>query len=200
MSEFIHQDSLILASGSVYRQKLLKQTGLTFDVHPSTFDESVLKSAFQGKEYGELAVQLAQEKGLDVSQSFPETGVIAADQLCICEEILINKPITHERAQAQLNFLSGKTHHLLTAVCIAYQKKIVWQHLEVVALTMRTLSPTLIDRYLKLEKPYQSCGSYHFEGLGKWLFHHVSGDETTIIGLPVLPLLNGLIEQGLVRF
>ncbi|GGI89661.1 Maf family protein [Legionella impletisoli] len=200
MSDLIHQAQLILASGSVHRHKLLKQVGLSIETHPSKVDEDVIKKAFRGNEYSELALQLAREKGLSVSDFFPKAGVIAADQLCLCENTILDKPLTHERAHAQLSFLSGKTHHLLSAVCLVYQKSVVWQHLDIITLSMRSLSSDVIDQYLKLDKPYQSCGSYHFEGLGKWLFEEATGNEAAIVGLPILPLLNALIEQGFVHF
>lgn len=184
---------LILASGSKSRQTLLQALGLEFTIHPSAVDEETIKNSHHGS-YEELALLLAQSKALTVSAQYSDQVIIGADQLNVMDNMIFDKPGTHERATWQLQTLNGKTHRLLTAVCMAVNKQIVWHHLEPIALSMRSLTPDAIERYLQLEKPYQSCGSYHFEGLGKWLFTNVSEHDSTIVGLPILPLLNALIS------
>lgn len=198
MSSFISQKPLILASGSISRQKLLSDAGLKFDIHLSNVDEDKIKKDFQDNDFEQLALTLAKEKALVVSTKYPDIAVIAADQLCVLGHEIFDKPLSHTRAQEQLKELNGKKHRLLTAVCVAKEGQILWSYLEPVYLTMRHLSDQTIEHYLNLETPYNSCGSYHFEGRGKWLFEDVSEHESTIIGLPILPLFNALIEFDLV--
>jgi septum formation protein len=197
---FIQQRPIILASGSKNRQQLLHSVGLELAVQPSGVDETAIKQGYKGDSFKNLALLLAQAKARAVSNLQKDSIIIAADQLCVFDNEIFDKPITHEQAIAQLIRLNGHTHQLLTAVCIASNDQMLWSYLEPATLTMRSLSREMIERYLRLEQPYQSCGSYHFEGLGKWLFKEVSAHESTVIGLPVLPLLNALIDLGFVSY
>ncbi|RUQ88070.1 Maf family protein [Legionella septentrionalis] len=197
MFDLIHQEPIILASGSKSRQHLLKSVGLDFKIIPSGVDETAVKNDFK-KDWLSLAVTLAHEKALTVSKRFPDTAVIAADQLCILDNEYFDKPITHANAVGQLQRLSGKKHQLFTAVCIAKNNRIIWQQEECPELTMHTLSMSTIQAYLHQEQPYQSCGSYHYEGMAKWLFKEVSGAESTIMGLPLQSLVNALLSLEIV--
>ncbi|WP_133127930.1 Maf family protein [Legionella nagasakiensis] len=199
MSNFLHQGSLVLASASRNRQKLLHAAGLKFSIKPAKIDESDIKKDYKGHSFSNLAMILAKSKAMDVSQKLPSETIIAADQLCVLGNQCFDKPITHEKARQQLECLSDKSHQLLTAVCLAQNTQILWQHLVCTTLTMHPLKPTTIENYLRIEKPYHSCGSYHYEGLGKWLFKEIdNGDESTIIGLPLLSLLNALLTLNIV--
>jgi septum formation protein len=79
-------------------------------------------------------------------------------------------------------------------MCIAVNKQIVWQHHDIAELTLHELDDETIERYLRIEEPYESCGAYHYEGLGKWLFKAIKGTEETILGLPLFPLMNALVR------
>ncbi|AHE67873.1 Maf family protein [Legionella oakridgensis] len=199
MLDFLQQVPLVLASASKNRQKLLQNCGLQFSIRPSNIDESHIKKHYKGHSFSDLAMLLAKSKAMSVSQELPNDVIIAADQLCVLDNQYFDKPIAHAIAKQQLEQLSGKSHQLLTAVCLVKNNQILWQHLVCTIMTMHCLKPSTIENYLHIEQPYHSCGSYHYEGLGKWLFkeiHH--GDESTIIGLPLLALLNALQALNIV--
>lgn len=195
MSNFINQRPLILASASLARSKLLSSLGLHFEVIPSHCDEDSIKQNFKSSgSLVDMASLLACTKALTLSQRYPEHFVIAADQLCVIGDQYLDKPITHDNAVRHLRLLSGKTHQQIAASCIAKNNVIVWQHHDTASLTMHELSDETIEAYLRLVQPYQSCGAYNYEGPAKWLFKEIQGSESTILGLPLLPLTRALID------
>ena len=199
MSKFLQQQPLILASGSSIRAKLLDSIGSQFLVIPSNCDEEAIKIRHQSESILDLGFTLAKTKALDVSQSYPEYFVIAADQLCVIDNKVLDKPLNHQTATEHLQLLSGKTHQQIACICIAKNNEIVWQHHDIATLYVRNLSVKEIDAYLHREQPYHSCGAYHYETQGKWLFTEVQGCEDTILGLPLMPLTNILITLGAVH-
>ncbi len=199
MSSFLHQQPIILASGSSIRSKLMSSLGLEFSVIPSNCDEDAIKSSFHSSNLIELGYFLAQAKALDVSQRYPEHFVIAADQLCVIEDKVLDKPLNHKTAVSHLQLLNGKKHQQIACLCIAKGNKILWQHHEIAHLTLHNLSNQTIEAYLQSEKPYQSCGAYQYETQGKWLFKDVQGKDDTILGLPLLPLIEALIQLGAIK-
>lgn len=199
MSKFLHQEPLILASGSSIRSKLLKSLGLDFTVIPSHCDEDSIKKNFNSERVIDLGYLLAKNKALDVSQKNPGHFVIAADQLCVIQKRILDKPLNHQTAMEHLRLLSGKTHQQIACLCIAKENKILWQHHDIANLTVHQLSDPTIEAYINKEKPFHSCGAYQYETLGKWLFEEVQGNEDTILGLPLLPLINALVNIGAVH-
>ena len=199
MSKFLQQEPLILASGSSIRFKLLSSLGLQFLVIPSHCDEDAIKLSHASESIIELGFTLARAKALEVSQRYPGHFVIAADQLCVIGKQVLDKPLNHHTAIEHLHLLSGKEHQQIACVCIAKGDKILWQYHDIAKLSLRQLSEEAIEAYLQSEKPYHSCGAYQFETQGKWLFSSVQGNEDTILGLPLLPLANALINLGAVR-
>lgn len=198
MSNFLMQKPLILASGSPVRAQLLRSIGLDFKTIPSNCDEDFFKRTHDSDDFLSLAYTLANHKALEVSQNNAEHYVIAADQLCIAGQRLFDKPLSHEVATEHLSLLSGKTHQQIACVCIAKNNQILWQYHDTADLTLQELTRQQIEHYLQAEKPYNSCGAYQYETLGKWLFKEVSGREDTILGLPLLPLIHALIRLGAV--
>jgi septum formation protein len=199
MSDFLQQrQSIILASGSEDRKRLLSSLGIEFTVMPAPVDEDALKQENTHLTLPDLATFLARKKVLAVSNQYPSHIVIGGDQLCVLDNQYFDKPMNRENAVAQLHQLQGKTHQLITATCIALKSEILSEDQEISHLTMRTLSTAAIERYIETEKPYNSCGSYHFEGLGKWLFKNIQGEGDSIQGLPLLNLLNSLLGLGVI--
>ncbi len=196
----LQQQPLILASGSAIRAKLLTSLGLQFSIVPSHCNEETIKLSHQSEHFVDLGFALARAKALEVSQHHPEHFIIAADQLCVIGNRILDKPLKHQTAIEHLQLLSGKTHQQIACVCIAKDNKILWQHHDVANLSVRDLAQNEIDAYLRCEEPYHSCGAYQYESLGKWLFKEVEGKEDTILGLPLLPLTNALITLDAVRF
>ncbi|VEB37503.1 septum formation protein Maf [Legionella sainthelensi] len=199
MSKFLQQESITLASASSIRLQLLQSLGLEFSVIPAHCDEEAIKATFDSENTLNLGYTLAACKALEVSQSHPEDFIIAADQLCVFGKLILNKPLNHQTAIEHLRLLSGKTHQQIACLCIAKNNEILWQHHEIAYLTLHHLSPQTIEAYLQSEKPYHSCGAYHYETQGKWLFKEVQGSEDTILGLPLRPLVKILIQLGAVR-
>lgn len=192
MSKFLQQEPIILASGSSIRFKLMSTLGIDFRVVPSTCDEEAIKAQFKGTDYIQLGYQLAEAKAREVSQRYPDEFVIAADQLCVLGDTLFDKPMNHPTAISHLQQLSGQTHRQIACVCLAKNNSVLWLYHDIAYLTLHGLTDDTIESYLKLEKPYHSCGAYQFETMGKWLFKEVQGNEDTILGLPLLPLINAL--------
>ena len=200
MSKLLQQEPIILASSSSIRFKLLQSLGIEFSVVPSHCDEDAIKASFKSESTLDLGYALAASKALAVSLQYPEHFIIAADQLCLFEQTLLNKPLNHPTAIEHLRLLSGKEHLQIACLCIAKNNELLWQHHETAYLTLHHLSEKSIEAYLQSEKPYHSCGAYQYESQGKWLFKEVQGSEDTILGLPLLPLSNALMKLGAVRF
>jgi septum formation protein len=200
MSSFLQQHPIILASGSSIRAKLLNSLGLNFFVVPSNCDEDKIKAQHGHEDKIRLGMTLARHKAMEVSERYPEHYIIAADQLCVVNDTLLDKPLNHATAVNHLNLLSGKEHLQIACLCIVKQNTLLWEHSESATVTLHDLNHNTIERYLQEEQPYQSCGAYQFETLGKWLFKTVRGNEDTILGLPLVPLANALLTLGAVTY
>ena len=199
MFNFLQQQPVILASGSLIRFKLLQSLGLEFTVVPSHCDEEAIKKTHNTDNIIDLGFALATNKALEVSQHYPDHFVIAADQLCIIDKKILDKPLNHSTAVEHLRLLSNKTHQQIACVCIAMNSKILWQYHDIAYLTLHCLNESCIETYLQNEQPYHSCGAYQYESQGKWLFKEVKGNEDTILGLPLIPLTNALLNLGVVQ-
>jgi septum formation protein len=194
---------LILASSSSTRQRLLRAAGVAFSTEAAAVDETaVLESLAAEKARGRDAADLLAElKASKVSGRRAGAFVIGADQVLTCDGLFFSKPETVAAARAQLLQLSGKTHVLSSAVCVARDGAIVWRDVQEARLTMRALSDAFLDAYLAQAGAdiLGSVGAYHVEGLGIQLFSRIDGDMFTILGLPLLPLLDFLRTHGMVR-
>jgi septum formation protein len=193
-------EKLLLASTSATRLRLLMSAGLMVETQKPEVDERAIEAAAQKEALDplELAARLAAEKALAVSRRHPERIVLGADQVLACEDIVFHKAPNRKAASQKLQALSGKTHLLHSAGAIAIGGEIVDRFDASARLTMRTLTDEAIDLYLELAGPdvLQSVGVYQYEGLGAHLFEAVEGDHSTILGLPLLPLLSALRRLG----
>jgi septum formation protein len=191
---------LVLASTSVTRSGLLRSAGLTFETQAPAVDERALQAELTsaGRTHLELAEDLAAAKAGDVSERCPGCVVIGADQLLLVGTDTFGKPGTREGVVATLRRLRGLTHRLASGVALAEDGRIVWRHTAIAELTMRDLADDEIERYASRagESVFGSAGAYHIEGLGMTLFSSVTGDHTTILGLPMLPVLAQLRLRG----
>ena len=194
----------VLGSGSAGRRMVLAQAGLAFEVIRPRVDEEALKDEFLRAhgpdELPVLADVLAAAKAREVSTR-TDRLVVGGDQILVLGNELFNKPRDMEEARASLRRLRGKTHHLISALAIAQNGKLLWQYRDTAAMTMRAFSDEFLDLYLHMmgEKALSTVGCYQLEGLGIHLFEKIEGDYHTIIGLPMLPLLAWLREHGVLR-
>src|ERR1700733_13432576 len=177
---------------------LLQQAGIECLAMPADVDEAAVKASLPGLEPGALAQALAEAKAAQVSSRVPEALVIGADQLLVCEGRRFDKPRDKQEAAQHLRFLSGRPHHLVTAVCVYRAGAMLWSHLAEARLTMRPLSENFVADYLAAEggEGLGSVGVYRLEGRGAQLFTQIEGGFFTILGLNLLPFLAFLREAG----
>ncbi|MBS0519919.1 MAG: Maf family protein [Proteobacteria bacterium] len=193
--------SLILASASPSRRKLLANAGLVFDTEPSGIDEEEAKRSLLADHASpqEIAEALAEMKALRVSAKHPQAMVVGGDSTLASQGRLFDKPPTMEAARKQLLALRGQTHELFSSVVVARGGIRLWHWNERARLTMRPFNEAFLDAYLARagEEVLGSVGAYQLEGLGAHLFSRVDGDYFTILGLPLLPLLSFLAGHGI---
>lgn len=191
---------IILASGSPFRKKILENAGVDFEAIPASIDERAVEAPLEGSGATpeDIALVLAEAKALDVSERNPGALVIGSDQTLSLDDTVFHKPADMEGARRHLLKLSGKTHHLNSAVVLVRDGETLWRHVGVARLTMRHLDPAFIGRHLSHigDKALSSVGAYQIEGQGIQLFEQVDGDYFTIVGLPLIPLLAALRERG----
>ncbi|SDI75664.1 MULTISPECIES: Maf family protein [Bradyrhizobium] len=190
---------LILASQSRARQMLLGDAGISFEAVPADIDERAVQKNAGLTSPGEIAGLLAREKALFVASKNPGRHVIGADQTLALGERLFSKPSGRAQAAEQLRLLAGNSHALHSAVAVARDGKIVFADVSIAKMTMRHLSDSEISAYLDAagEAVTTSVGAYQLEGLGVHLFERIEGDHFTILGLPLLPLLEFLRRERL---
>ena len=190
---------LVLASKSVTRRAVLEGAGLPFEIAGSGVDEDTAKVGLlaKGANPREVATALAEQKALAVSAGRPE-WVIGADQTLEFDGRLYDKAETVEDARARLKTLRGKPHQLHSAVVVARNGETVWRELESATLTMRDFSDGFLEDYLAAEgqAALGSVGCYRLEGPGVQLFSKIEGDYFTILGLPLMGLLDLLRKEG----
>ncbi len=197
---WILPEPLLLASTSATRLTLLVSAGLSVETQDSGIDERAVEEAasHEGLDPLSLAARLAAEKALAVSRRHPERVVLGADQVLECEGEVFHKPADREAARRQLRQLAGRRHVLHSAGALAIGGEVVEHFSESAHLTLRPLTDEAIDLYLDLAGPdvLKSVGVYQLEGFGIHLFETVEGDHSTILGLPLLPLLAALRRLG----
>ena len=191
---------IILASNSESRLKILYETGVDFKQLKSNIDESLVKEKYKKKNANFIATKLAEAKALFISRENIKSYVIGADQICICKGKIFSKPKNKKKAIEQLSELNGKTHKLISAFSICYDNQVVYSYVEEVKLKMRKLSKKSIKDYVEIDLPISSCGSYRFEANGKYLFSDVVGNTSTILGLPILPLIKILFKKKIITY
>lgn len=196
---------VILASASPFRRNMLEAAGVQFEAVPADIDEAALKRylADTTPRPGPTAVAeaLARAKAEAVARNHPSAIVIGADQVLALGDELLDKPGSVSEARAQLERLRGRTHTLHSAAVLAQQGGIVWACVETAKLTMRQFSAEFLEAYLSRTGTAvcRTVGAYEIEGAGVQLFERVEGDHFTVLGLPLLPLLDWLRREGLLE-
>jgi septum formation protein len=196
-------EELILASASPARARLLAAAGIQARVEPAEIDEIAVKQAFRADRRSavDCALALAEAKAGRIARNRHRALVIGADQILVCAAQWLDKPADLAAARAQLKTLRGRTHALVTAVCVVQQETRLWHIVSRPRLTMRNFSDGFLDEYLAVEGAaiLGSVGAYRLEGKGVQLFDRVEGDHFAILGMPLLELLACLRNYGVLR-
>ncbi len=187
---------IILGSSSPSRKKLLRNTGIDFKVKNPNIDETAQKKKFKGKKK-DLAIYLAEKKALSI-HARPKEIIIGADQILLYKNKIYDKPKSIQEATKHLKELSNKTHNLISGTVISKKNKIIWRHQSLSKMRMHKLTNKEINEYLsKSGKNILKCvGAYNIEGYGSKLFKHIDGDFFSIVGLPLIDLLNAIKKLG----
>lgn len=193
---------LILASASAIRRDLLAQAGVSVEAIPARIDEEAIRAALQaeGAKPRDQADALAEMKARKLADRHPDAVVIGCDQLLEFQGDVWAKPESPDAARAQLRALRGHTHRLFSAVVLYDRAEPVWRHMGEVRLTMRAFSDDWLDGYVTRNwDEIQHCvGGYQLESEGVRLFAAVDGDYFSVLGLPLVPMLNYLSQRGFI--
>ena len=195
--------TVILASGSAARAKMLQDAGVDVTLHPVALDEEEVRLSCkaEGMDAAATAETLAWMKADRAARRYPGALVIGADQMLDLDGEWLEKPATPEGLRTQLLKLRGKRHELLSGVVVVRDGERLWHGVERARLLVRPFSDDFLEWYVAAagQGVLQSVGGYHLESLGSQLFSRVEGDYFTILGLPLLPLLSFLRENGVLR-
>jgi septum formation protein len=185
----------ILASQSASRRAMLTAAGVPFDAVAAGVDEEAAKHSLAGLRPRDLADALAELKALKVSARAPQALVLGSDSIvALADGTLLDKPESRDQAADHLARMSGTRVELWSAAVIAESGAAVWRHVEAAKLHVRSLSPAFIQTYLDAEWPaIAGCvGCFRIEGPGAQLFTRIDGSQFTVLGLPLLNVLDYL--------
>ena len=194
--------TLILASKSASRRAMLDAAGVAYESVPADIDERAVEAGLEGAAPAEVAEALAVAKAAAVAALHPGALVLGSDSLVVCKGRRFDKPASREEAAAHLRFFSGAVMELHSAAALVRANDEVagceWSHASLARLHLRDLSEDFIDHYLSLEWPAigHTVGAFRIEGPGVQLFSEIEGDQFTVLGMPLLPLLGALREEG----
>ena len=181
--------SIILASKSEVRKKILDENNIKFTIEPSNLDEDEVKKSLldQGATPELISKNLAELKANKVSQKRIGEIVLGADSVIDLNGKLISKPTNRTEAMSILNSLNGKSHFLISSVCISLDGKMIWNYTEKAEMKMKNFAQEELKKYLSQisDKNLYSYNVYQIEGEGKKLFSEIKGDVDTIMGLPI---------------
>jgi len=191
---------IILASGSEVRATLLRNAGVQVEAISPRIDEDAVKVALMSEAAAprDIADTLAELKARKISEKMPGAMVIGCDQVLDFEGSLLSKPETPEEALDQLRRMRGRRHKLLSAAVICRDGRPEWRHVGQVRLTMREASDSYLQGYVarNWDSIRHSVGAYKLEEEGVRLFTAIDGDYFTVLGMPLLELLNFLMLRG----
>lgn len=190
---------IILASGSAGRKMMLDNAYVPFTATPAYINERAIidDGLDSGQNIKDITVQLAKQKALHVAAKNSSSIVIGSDQTLEFEGAILSKAEDEEEAKEKLKSLRGKTHYLHSGVSVARGDDVLFTHIESAELTMHNFSDAFLDSYMARDPDaLVSCvGGYKIEGAGAWLFSSIKGDNFTIMGMPLLPLLGFLHDE-----
>jgi len=198
MSLWLADRPLVLASKSASRRFLLESAGIPIEISVADIDERGVEAKAGVAEPDAVAALLAREKALAVSVQHPGRMVLGADQTLALGQRRFSKPADRAAAREQLKVLRGQSHALHSAVAIVRDGRAIFAHCAVARLAMRLFSDQFLESYLDAagDAVTASVGAYQAESVGIQLFERIEGDHSTILGLPLLPVLEFLRRAG----
>ena len=190
---------VVLASKSVIRKKILEKNGFSCTVEPSYVDENLAKENLlnKGATPETISKNLAELKANKVSLKRNGELVLGADSIIDLNNKIISKPKNRDEALKILKELNGKTHYLISSVCISKNGSMLWNYSDKASLTMKKMTDEELKRYLSKIKDevLYAYNVYQIEGEGRNLFSRIDGEEETIMGLPINSIKEYLILQ-----
>jgi len=182
-------NEIILASKSEVRKKILEDNKITCKVEPSNVDEDSVKESLLKERASPTIISknLAELKANKISQKFGDEMVLGADSVIDLEGEIISKPNNRAEALDILKKMNGKTHQLISSVCISKGGSMIWNYTDKASLTMKSMTFLELENYLEKisDEHLYAYNVYQIEGEGRNLFSKIEGDEDTIMGLPV---------------
>jgi len=195
---------IILASNSSGRASLLEGAGISFVKKAADLDERAIEETLTidgvVPDPVDVAMVLARAKAEHISNMEKEAYIIGADQVLALGNKIFEKPTTMDIARSNLLKFRGKTHYLHAAICVARNGETIWQHNESAHMSMRDFSPQFLTDYLvgAGDSVKTSVGAYRLEETGIHLFEKIEGSYFTILGLPLIPLLDFFRKEGII--
>ena len=191
-------NKIILASKSEVRKKILLDNGIIFSVEHSKVNEEIIKESLkkEGATPEIISKNLAELKANKVSNKMPEDLVLGADSVIDLEGEIISKPTSRDEALKILKKMNGKSHFLISSVCISRKGNMIWNHTDKAKLVMKSFKDSELKDYLSKisDENLYAYNVYQIEGEGKKLFSEIKGDKNTIMGLPIAKIKNYLKE------
>lgn len=194
----LSRETIVLASNSFSRKAMLDATGVAYEVVPADVDERALEAEMEGAEPAEIAQALAAAKAAAVSKDNPSKLVLGSDSLVDVDGHRFDKPTSLENAAEHLRAFSGKVMTLHSAAALAREGQIVWVGSDFARLKVHELSDNFIEAYLDAEWPHVAgcVGVFRIEAAGPHLFDSITGDQFTVLGMPLLQVLAALRGEG----
>jgi septum formation protein len=198
MSLWLAAHPLLLASKSSVRRALLESAGIPIEIAPADIDERAIEARAGFENAETVAELLAREKAKAVASVHRNRLVLGADQTLALGERRFSKASSRAEARQQLSALRGRTHTLHSAIAVVQSGVVVFEYVETASLTMRSFSYGFLETYLDTvgDAAMASVGGYQIEGPGIQLFEKIEGEHSTILGLPLMPLLDWLRRAG----
>ncbi|MDC1246374.1 Maf family nucleotide pyrophosphatase [Amylibacter sp.] len=197
------KQKIILASGSKIRSKLLLQAEVNFQSIAAKIDEDTIKESLrnEGAKPKDISDALAEYKAIRVANNFPTDIIIGCDQILVCNNEIISKARTLNEAKETLKLLRGKSHQLLSSAVIYDNNKPVWRTTSRAQLFMRDFTDEYLEYYIKTSGTdiLSSVGCYLLENNGVNLFNRIQGDYFTVLGFPLLEVLDFLRKRELIK-
>jgi len=185
------QTALVLASASPRRQELLRNAAIRFEVQPAHIAEDPLP----GEGAKDCAERLAREKALAIAQVRPQAAVLGADTVVVVDGQILGKPANAADATRMLRLLSGRTHQVITGVCLVIGGQCAVAS-ETTSVTMCEISEKEISAYVAAGEPMDKAGAYAIQGMASRWIPRIEGDYSNVVGLPMALVWRMLSERG----